>query len=445
MLLNWLKNDYRAVALELGVDLRLAAQIARFAEKRSRRNWWIYFGIFCASLLGWFVFPVACIVGGIAGAIFWFIQHMEEHEKFAPLFLPESFAPKILEERFHAELGASDLSSLPPRDQNFFVYADFVPFVGAGQDLGGWSVVIALDKPSTHFGSASTIQPFEVRDVYAAIDAGLESLGVDEVQKMDCYFARGTDVRGDPGFLPDIFGRPVGHLSDEVAAKYKYADDAKVRYYRSYRIVDWGGELALSYYIRCARRGKTLFVETKRFILTPLAPAYRVVDKVIPMSAKEKIGSMLAGLVAGPLFVAVSPLWALSACTHAVSEIVGSEERNQRKLIERSPLFNYGAANSLRQSLSSGAYGHYFQKMDGDLYNKLFEHEALDSLVEFLDAHGIDSCDLKERQSTILNNGVMVQGGNVNAESLAVGTAAKAIKKVQGAFAATSAGKGGEA
>jgi len=51
-------------------------------------------------------------------------------------------------------------------------------------------------------------------------------------------------------------------------------------------------------------------------------------------------------------------------------------------------------------------------------------------LVEFLDDHNIDTSDLKERQTTILNSGVIVQGGDVNAESLAVGPGAEAIKNV---------------
>jgi hypothetical protein len=445
-LLDWLKDENRAVALELGVDLRLAAQVARFAEKRRRRTWWIYFAIFCASLLLALVTPFALVLPVIAAAVLWYRRHVEERDTFAPMFLPESFRPETIEKTFPADIEPEDVAALPVPEQNFFVYGGFMPFVGAGQDLGGWSVVIALDKPATNFGAAPNIEPFEIRDVYAAIDAGLDSLSFNEVQKMDCFFARGTDVRGDRDLLPNVLGRPVRHLDERVAAQYRYADDAKVRHYRSYRIVDWGGELALSYYIRCARRGKTLFVETKRFILTPLATDYRAVDAVVPMETKETIAAMVAGLIAGPCFVAASPLWALAEGSRKLSEITGrGEERQRHDLIERSPLYNYGTANSLRQALSSGAYGHYFQKMDGDLYNKLFEHEVLDSLVEFLDAHGIDSCDLKERQSTILNNGVMVSGGDVNAESLAVGAAARAVKKVQSTFGGAAAGKGGEA
>jgi hypothetical protein len=128
----------------------------------------------------------------------------------------------------------------------------------------------------------------------------------------------------------------------------------------------------------------------------------------------------------------VSPLWMVGKALEKIGEVFSfNEDKTRREKIERTPLFNYGTVTSLRQSLSSGQYGHYFQKMDGDLYNKLFEHEVLDSLVEFLDDHNVDTSELKERQTTILNNGVMVQGGDVKAESLAVGSGARAVKKMK--------------
>jgi hypothetical protein len=280
--------------------------------------------------------------------------------------------------------------------------------------------------------------------VYAAIDSGLDHLSISGIERKDCFFASGTDVRGNPDLLPDIFGRPVQHLDEAVAARYMYVDDEKVRHYRCYRILDWGGEIALSYYLRCSRRGNSLFVETKRFILTPLADSYRAVDRMVPMELGEVIATVVSSAIAGPVLVVVSPLWAFFEISRIVNEAFSLGDRQKRELIEKNPLFNYGAVTSLRQALSSGAYGHYFQSMDADLYNKLFEREVLDSLVEFLDGNGIDTSDLKERQTTILNTGVMVQGGDVNTDSLAVGAGARAIKKVQGALAARAGGAGGK-
>jgi hypothetical protein len=48
--------------------------------------------------------------------------------------------------------------------------------------------------------------------------------------------------------------------------------------------------------------------------------------------------------------------------------------------------------------------------------------------VTFLDEHDIDTSEIRERRALILNSGIIVQGGDVTAESLAVGAGATAVK-----------------
>jgi hypothetical protein len=62
--------------------------------------------------------------------------------------------------------------------------------------------------------------------------------------------------------------------------------------------------------------------------------------------------------------------------------------------------------------------------LDKEMYVKVFEKQLLFAVKGFLDAHNIDTSDIQERQTTILNSGVIVQGGEINAEALAVGTGA---------------------
>lgn len=90
-LLNWLKDKNRAVALELGVDLELAARVARFAGKRQRKATWIYFGLLCASLVAALVNPLLAILGVIASALVFFLRTKEERDKFAPMFWSDNF------------------------------------------------------------------------------------------------------------------------------------------------------------------------------------------------------------------------------------------------------------------------------------------------------------------------------------------------------------------
>ena len=46
--------------------------------------------------------------------------------------------------------------------------------------------------------------------------------------------------------------------------------------------------------------------------------------------------------------------------------------------------------------------------------------------MEFLDAHNIDISQFEEQRATILNNGLLVSGGEFKAESVAVGERARA-------------------
>lgn len=470
--LAWLKNPSRAVAPELGIDLRLIAQLARAADRRDRNYQWSYFAVWVAGLIVYNVphhnvfhyvgvviwsaglstlgrpliglltwMPDVVVIGVLISGGICAYRKIQERGTFAPMFRPDRFNPEEVAQRFPGKLAGNELGALPQQDQNFFVYSGFTPFTGAGADLGGWSVPIALDKPKHTLGTNAEIQPFVVADLYGALDRGIRDLDVHGVELKDCFFAAGTDLRDERPLLPNIYGRPVQRLDGATEQSYLHCNNVKVRHYRCYRILDWGGELALSYYLRCSKRGNMLFIETKRFLLTPIACPYRGVDEIRPLKLAGKATLVAQCLVIGPVLVAVSPLWVYAKITRKLRNLFSSEEKRHRKLIDESPLYNYGAEHSLREACASAEQRHYFQKTDGDFYNKLFEREVLDTLVEFLDAHGIDTSDLKERQTTILNSGVIVQGGDVKAENLSVGAGSTAIKKVTSAF--KPAAKGG--
>jgi hypothetical protein len=58
---------------------------------------------------------------------------------------------------------------------------------------------------------------------------------------------------------------------------------------------------------------------------------------------------------------------------------------------------------------------------------KIVQDSVFESMVDFLDEHGIDTSRLVERQTTIQNNGVFVSGSaTVNATNIAAGKKAEA-------------------
>ncbi len=79
-------------------------------------------------------------------------------------------------------------------------------------------------------------------------------------------------------------------------------------------------------------------------------------------------------------------------------------------------------------------FAHYLQLMDSTCTDKAVAKSVLTALVEFLDRHGVDTSDLAEERSTILNNiqndGVIVQG-DLRADTLAVGHGAKATRNIR--------------
>lgn len=89
-------------------------------------------------------------------------------------------------------------------------------------------------------------------------------------------------------------------------------------------------------------------------------------------------------------------------------------------------MFDYGSVTSVRQSGMSTNYRRYFQKLDREMYVKLVQQRILDLITEFLDKRNIDTSDLKERTTSIMNNGVIVSGGSIQTESMAVGVGARA-------------------
>ena len=97
---------------------------------------------------------------------------------------------------------------------------------------------------------------------------------------------------------------------------------------------------------------------------------------------------------------------------------------HKENLIKENYSFDYGATPSIRALASSPNYRRYFQKLDKEMGIKLVERAILDSVVEFLDDKNIDTSDLKERTSTILNNGVIVSGGYIRADTFTAGQGA---------------------
>ena len=431
--LEFFKDRWTAPAPEFGLDAELLVNVCRSAEDEEERYTWIYTGlaltvllVAISPILGIFCFLVLTAIARY--------RQVRAHRALARTFSVSAFNRETASDRFSRTLDPETAAALPRPEQNLVVYRGFMPFVGAGIDLGGWSFATSTDRPQVA-GDERKIRTFTVAELYRAIEAGIEEGQIPGLRCRDLFFVRGLDVRNMSAILPDLAERPSQRIGDDLAKLYFEQQNTLVRDYKSIQVFDWGGELVASYFLHCSLHPTSLMVEFKRFLLPPLRDNLRQVDRLGPDRFWTKVEQFGAALLVGPLLAVFSPFAAfakiLEAMGERVHDLFWSEERKARERRRRAEddlSYDYGAETSLRAHYAQTNFLHYFQKVDADFYNKVVERKLLDVIERFLDEHGIDTTDIRERQTTILNSGILIQGGDLRAESLAVGEGARASK-----------------
>lgn len=427
--LGYLEKESHGVSPELGIDIGLIAKICQFVEIREKR---FHIHLFFATLGGFLVFLVSQEIGVIlfiiVAAWLYFRKSYEEQSTLIQGFRKENFPEFDADNVFKAELQSSAISALPQDTQNLIVYTGFSPFVGAGTNLGGWSFTVDLSKPSESLGPSVVPRLFQADELYQTISNKMLSIDFQGLVIKDFYFVNGRDIRDDKEILPNIFGRPMQQLNPSHEVSYRRGGDSRIRHYKWIRIHDWEQGLIMSYFLRCSIHGRTMFVEINRFLLTPLNDKYCKIDALPQLHGRRIAGMVLLSLFCGPLYGLMTPFLLFGRLQEALEKLFGTKERKRQREIRENLQFDYGAGQGIRQAFSSSQFAHYFQKADGDFYTKVLERIILSSIITFLEEHQIDTSDLRERQTMILNSGIIVQSGDVKAESLAVGAGAQAFK-----------------
>ena len=161
------------------------------------------------------------------------------------------------------------------------------------------------------------------------------------------------------------------------------------------------------------------------FLLAPFKDEYLAVDSVEPHPAFfSRMKVAVKALLWTPVVVVRAPLHMFGETRDAWKR--WRARRRAQKAIRSNPSFDYGATTSIRELAQASKYRRYFQQLDREMAGKIIERQILDTIVQFLDEHKIDTGELEERQTAILNNGVLVSGGTLQADSLAVGQGARA-------------------
>ncbi len=306
-------------------------------------------------------------------------------------------------------------------DGNVTIYGSFSPFVGNGVPLDAWS--FALDTKRAAEGRE--VESFSSDEIHDYVLAHLRQIEIAHVTVHDRVFVDGRDLRGDGRFLPHELAPPVSHVDPSLVRALLAEPEERARPYLCLRVSGWRGQLVLTTFLRFVVTRNNLFVELSHSLLTPILAVYQDVDRLLPAPT---FGQLLRMAGRSIVHIPVGVFTALRSVYLAMLAPLSRSLRQarQRREITSALRFNYGATTSPRELVSDPRYQRYFQQLDKELYAKVVEKRLLQAITTFLEAKGVDTSELVERQTTILNQGVYVTGGTVTAESIAAGTGARA-------------------
>jgi hypothetical protein len=267
-----------------------------------------------------------------------------------------------------------------------------------------------------------------------------------EIETEERLFVSGQNIRNDRRFLPNPRRRPVSLVgADQVRAALENPEGS-ARHYTAFYVSGWQGHMVLAVFLRFVQRPRSLFVEASFSLLPPLDERFHAID------ARPATDAVSAGLDAVRQFKLIRTSL-VSTPVHAIlcfgrlggiamrPLMAALRERSERQAVEGGMHYDFGAPESVRELAAGKKYRLYFQQLDKEMYAKVLENRILDAIAEFLDDRGVDTHSLVERQTTILNNGVMVSGNaSLTADSVAAGAGSSALGIRQ--FLGRSSGEG---
>lgn len=312
------------------------------------------------------------------------------------------------------------------QNANVVIYSSFTPFVGSGYPIGSWHLTLNITKGKQELEKPLLPPlPFELSEMYEHLTRAISELNIDGLSIKDKLYVHGEEIRDDQRFLAHPFARPHVQVDPSLVRTFIEKPTHSIRYYKCLQVMPRKGELVLSIFLNFSKRGPYLHTRAQYFLLPPLQETYYAVNAVHPNLGVGMIWQLLkASIATAPRRWILSPVELFKAFLLPLRHQI--ELMSIRRQIRKNRSFDYGATSSIRQDASASLQRRYFDRLDADMHLKIIERQILESTVEFLDAKNIDTTEFKKQQTTILSSGLIMTGGALYAESLAVGDHAKA-------------------
>ncbi|RNB83198.1 hypothetical protein EDM59_19385 [Brevibacillus nitrificans] len=436
------QNPYKFVAKNYGVDLsRVVRQCLRIQTRDLATDLLLsaimlfyviihfshkglIYGIitFIPNLISsWaFIFTLFVICGSRLWS-YWEVSRNLSKDNFGNSLHKETLVESIYAERL------LELKQL--EEGNTTYYSGYTPFVGAGNRIGGWSFVFSTQSEMDQ----NEYVDISLKKMYDTMGEKIKDLQIKGMSIEDGLFVDGKTLRNHPEFLPDVLSAPNAKISDEVMQDYVGKFTEQKRYYKIIQISGWQGNFIFSTFFRLTKNDRQMFVEVNYYLLPPLKKNYYAIDQLrvgIPASIIGK--TILISIIPAIVSPFLAPFRFISRLNLLLNKRGGNSRKVERQ-VKDNPVFDYGAAQSLREIVASDKMQNFFQDADVIMYQKQVERYLMEGMTEYLKSQGVDVSEFNKRKEAIIQQGITINGGNFEVENLVGGNQIKhnIIKKVE--------------
>jgi len=423
-----LEEQHRAIVTTPGVDLVTVLKYALAAHRRRLVRDVLLLADLCLLIITLLVQPLVFVLLLAAAWLAVFIErYTSMYGAVVRGLRPGAFVAQKAPSPTRGSFADRQLKRVAAVSTvgNVTVYNEFPPFVGYGLVQTSWSIAVDVTR-RRHDG---TPKPFSVQEVYDHVKAGLFALDLPGIEITDRLFVNGRDIQDDRRFLPEPGSPPVTSVSPDLIQHLMAMPEERARPYLTISMTSWQGDLVVTIFLRFLLSKTDLFVEAAHTVVPPIRAEFKAIDERDP----GPTGGEFFALVGKSL---LSTLPRLVGSVPAIIHELGAGGRREKKRRRTDEAGDYGALLSVREAAADTHWQRYFQVFDDARYVKVIEQRIFRSLLEFLEAHGIDTSSLESRSETVINNGVMVTDkGTVHADQIAAGTGAQAagwISRVRG-------------
>lgn len=316
-------------------------------------------------------------------------------------------SPKV---RFTKE----DLATFPER-QNIVVHHGFDPFSNAGSVLSRWNVAVDLARgKKNESGDRCTPNSFSAAEVETAIVETLDRADLPVTTVRSLYFIYGEHAGLIPGLLNDL--QPKAQVDEEIANRWVCEYPDKVRRYLWLLTTSWQGEIEISSFVRCVIKGTMLHIEHNRYVLGPIASKFHRYDYDMLRTWRVWPGFFIGGMILGVVHLLWKPVEVFLYMQN--HDRITKAIRQQRY---NNPRFNVGSDISIRKTYSADDLSCHAQRVDIDGSQAALDSLLLSAALDFLEEREVDVSSIRHSTITVMNSGIIVRGGNVTAQALAVG------------------------